>query len=133
MSNKILVQDHEIMIAKGDYISLTDIANSKDGEARAADIIKNWMRNRSTLEFIGTWEELYNPDFKLYLIKEFQRLKEMEFIQFLYISLGSLAELETQLLLAKELGYYFQNELFDDIIMIRKPLLGLIRHLKAKK
>jgi len=41
-----------------DYISLTDIANAKDSERRAADIIKNWIRNRGTLEFIGTWEHL---------------------------------------------------------------------------
>ena len=38
-----------------DYISLTDIAKSKDGDSRAADIIKNWIRNRGTIEFIGTW------------------------------------------------------------------------------
>lgn len=48
-----------------DYICLTDIANARDGEGRAADIIKNWIRNRGTLEFIGTWEQLNNPDFKV--------------------------------------------------------------------
>lgn len=48
-----------------DYISLTDIANAKEGTARAADIIKNWIRSRGTLEFIGTWEQMYNPDFKV--------------------------------------------------------------------
>jgi len=72
MKNKIVVQNHEIMIVKDDYISLTDIANSKDGEIRAADIIKNWIRNRGTLEFIGTWEQLYNPDFK---VVEFDHFK----------------------------------------------------------
>ena len=55
-----------------DYISLTDIANSKDGEQRAADVIKNWIRNRGTLEFIGTWEQMYNPDFK---VVEFDHFK----------------------------------------------------------
>ena len=55
-----------------DYISLTDMANAKDGEARAADIIKNWLRTRTTLEFLGTWEQLYNPDFK---VVEFDHLK----------------------------------------------------------
>jgi hypothetical protein len=55
-----------------DYISLTDIANAKDGEQRAADIIKNWIRNRGTLEFIGTWEVLYNPNFK---VVEFDHFK----------------------------------------------------------
>ncbi len=48
-----------------DYISLTDIAKSKDGDSRAADIIKNWIRNRGTIEFIGTWEQLHNPNFKV--------------------------------------------------------------------
>lgn len=48
-----------------DYISLTDLANAKEGHGRAADIIKNWIRTRSTLEFIGTWEQLNNPDFKV--------------------------------------------------------------------
>lgn len=48
-----------------DFISLTDIAQSKDNHSRAADIIKNWIRNRNTIEFIGTWEKLYNPNFKV--------------------------------------------------------------------
>ena len=50
---------------KNDYISLTDIAKSKDGDSRAADIIKNWIRNRGTIEFIGTWEQIHNPNFKV--------------------------------------------------------------------
>lgn len=55
-----------------DYISLTDLANAKEGEARAADVIKNWIRNRGTLEFIGTWEKLNNPNFK---VVEFDHFK----------------------------------------------------------
>jgi len=50
---------------KNDYISLTDIAKSKENDSRAADIIKNWIRNRGSIEFIGTWEQLHNPDFKV--------------------------------------------------------------------
>ena len=50
---------------KEDFISLTDIAKSKENNSRAADIIKNWIRNRGTIEFIGTWEQLYNPNFKV--------------------------------------------------------------------
>ena len=50
---------------KDDYISLTDIAKSKDNASRAADVIKNWIRNRGTIEFIGTWEQLHNPNFKV--------------------------------------------------------------------
>jgi len=62
---KIKVLDLEISVVQDEYISLTDIANSKDGDSRAADIIKNWMRNRGTLEFIGTWEQIHNVNFKV--------------------------------------------------------------------
>ena len=47
---------------KTDYISLTDIARYKDSK-RTDYIIQNWMRNRNTIEFLGIWEQLYNPDF----------------------------------------------------------------------
>lgn len=57
---------------ESDYICITDMANAKDGSGRAADIIKNWIRTRSTLEFLGTWEQLYNPDFK---VVEFDHFK----------------------------------------------------------
>ncbi len=70
---KVLEQDiTTIKFNDGDYISLTDIANSKDGELRAADVIKNWIRNRGTLEFIGTWEQMYNSNFK---VVEFDHFK----------------------------------------------------------
>nr|WP_321268057.1 KilA-N domain-containing protein [uncultured Sulfurimonas sp.] len=69
---KIKVLDTQITVVKDNYISLTDIANSKDGDARAADIIKNWIRNRGTLEFIGTWEQIHNEDFK---VVEFDHFK----------------------------------------------------------
>ncbi len=54
---KIKVQDTEISIVsfkEQDYICLTDMANAKESESRAADIIKNWLRNRYTIEFLGT-------------------------------------------------------------------------------
>jgi hypothetical protein len=66
--DKITVQGTEITIISeknDDYISLTDMANAKEGDARAADIIKNWLRTRTTLEFLGTWEQRYNPNFKV--------------------------------------------------------------------
>jgi len=46
-----------------DYISLTDIARYKNSD-EPKDVVKNWMRNRSTLEFLGLWEKINNPDFK---------------------------------------------------------------------
>ncbi|MEZ7867210.1 MAG: KilA-N domain-containing protein [Paludibacteraceae bacterium] len=74
--SKINVRDTEITIISvddNDYISLTDMANSKESESRAADIIKNWLRNRYTLEFLGTWEQINNPDFK---VVEFDHFKK---------------------------------------------------------
>ena len=57
-----------------------------------------------------------------------------ETIQFLYISLGSVAELETQLIITKELGYTENiNETFDNIAYIRKLIVGLIKFHKTKK
>jgi hypothetical protein len=52
----ILAKDRE------DYISLTDIARYKDAE-RTDYLISNWLRNRNTIEFLGIWEQLNNPDF----------------------------------------------------------------------
>lgn len=48
-----------------DYISLTDMAKARTDATRAADVIKNWLRTRTTLEFLGTWEIMYNPNFKV--------------------------------------------------------------------
>jgi len=141
---KIDVKGTSVTVVSGgvdDYISLTDIARYKNSE-RTDDLIRNWLRNRNTLEFLGIWEQLNNPgfnpvefdgikmqaglnsftltpkqwieataaigisskagryggtyahkdiafefaswvsvEFKLYLIKEFQRLKETEYQQ----------------------------------------------------
>ena len=56
-----------------DYICLTDMVGAKEGDSRAADVIKNWIRNRGTIEFLGTWESLYNPNFK---VVEFDHFKK---------------------------------------------------------
>ena len=61
-----------LKIGQEDYISLTDMADAKNGRSRSSDIIKNWIRTRFTLEFIGTWETLNNPDFK---VVEFDHFK----------------------------------------------------------
>lgn len=46
-----------------DYISLTDIARNKNPD-EPKDVDKNWMRSKTTIEFLGLWEQLNNPDFK---------------------------------------------------------------------
>lgn len=48
---------------QSDYISLTDIAKYKSDSPN--DVIKNWMRNKDTIEFLGLWEKINNPNFKL--------------------------------------------------------------------
>ena len=65
---KIQVQDTIITVTsfkEDDFICITDMAKAKEGDGRAADIIKNWIRNRSTLEFLGTWEQMHNENFKV--------------------------------------------------------------------
>ena len=62
---KITVQNTNITILNidgEDYVSITDIARHKSDDPTA--VIGNWMRNRNTIEFLGIWESLYNPNFK---------------------------------------------------------------------
>ena len=47
---------------ENEFISLTDIARYKSDEPK--DVIKNWMRSKDTLEFLGLWEQLHNSNFK---------------------------------------------------------------------
>lgn len=74
-TTSITVQDVPVTIMnvdQRDYISLTDMAKARTDAGRAADVIKNWLRARSTLEFLGTWEIMYNPNFK---VVEFDHFK----------------------------------------------------------
>lgn len=57
---------------KSDYISLTDIAKKRNPEF-PADVVKNWLRSRSTIEFLGLWEQLNNTDFKLVEFDQFKQ------------------------------------------------------------
>jgi len=63
---KITAQGTEItVLSQGkddDYISLTDIAQYKNADY-PNEVIQNWMRNRSTVEFLGHWERIHNPNF----------------------------------------------------------------------
>ena len=55
----ITVLNEQIRITKEDYISLTDMLKSKDGDF----FISDWLRNRNTVEYLGIWERVHNPDF----------------------------------------------------------------------
>lgn len=64
--NEIIVKDVSIktMNVNGiDYICITDIAKQKNS-AEPKDVVKNWMRQKNTLEYLGLWEKLNNPNFK---------------------------------------------------------------------
>ena len=64
---KIEAQGHEIAVLayenQDDFISLTDIARQKNKD-RTDIVILNWLRNRNTIEFLGVWERMHNPNFK---------------------------------------------------------------------
>jgi hypothetical protein len=73
-NTKMNVKGIEIVTFKkndDDYISLTDIARHKN-PAFPADVVKNWMRTRGTIEFLGLWEKLHNPVFKLVEFDQFK-------------------------------------------------------------
>ena len=62
MAKKIIVQDTEISVSQmggEDYICLTDMLKAKDGDFFVTD----WLRNRNTMEFLGVWERVHNPNF----------------------------------------------------------------------
>src|SRR3989344_9562450 len=74
MDKKIEVLGTEIVIhqqQKKEYISLTDIARYKNQE-HPADIIKNWIRSKDTIEFLGLWERINNSQFKLVEFDQFR-------------------------------------------------------------
>jgi len=76
MTAKIKVLNKEIAVStrnEDDCICLTDIAKYKNAD-RTDDLIRNWIRNRNTIEFLGVWEHLNNPGFNPV---EFDGLRKM--------------------------------------------------------
>jgi len=73
---KINVMNKEVAVSSindADYICITDIARYKNADA-TDDLIRNWLRNRNTIEFLGIWEHLNNPDFKPVEFDGFKKL-----------------------------------------------------------
>lgn len=71
---KIIVKETNITIINvngEDYVSITDLARHKSDDPTA--VVGNWMRNRNTIEYLGIWESLYNPDFKPLEFEEFKK------------------------------------------------------------
>lgn len=80
--NEIIVADATIKVLSiegEDYICLTDMVRDRGGE----QILYNWLRNRNTIEFLGIWETLYNPEFKPL---EFERFKKQAGLNSFYLT-----------------------------------------------
>jgi len=86
-----------------DYICITDMAAAKAGNARAADVIKNWLRNRITLEYLGTWEQIYNSEFK---VVEFDHFKQEAGLHTFTISVSDWIDKTNAIGLCERLCYY---------------------------
>nr|WP_217635899.1 KilA-N domain-containing protein [Flavobacterium glycines] len=97
-----------------DYICITDIAKTKESDSRAADIIKNWIRNRATLEFLGTWEQMYNPNFK---VVEFDHFKMQAGLPSFVLSPGTWAEKTNAIGIYVKLGKYGGTFAHKDITL----------------
>jgi hypothetical protein len=71
---QVLEQEISTEVRDGiEYICITDIARYKNAE-RTGSILGNWMRNRNTIEFLGMWEQIHNPDFKVIEFDDFKKL-----------------------------------------------------------
>ncbi|MBS6264103.1 MAG: KilA-N domain-containing protein [Clostridium sp.] len=73
---KIHANGTEISVVSGnsadDYISLTDLARYRNPDDPAG-VVGNWLRNRNTIDYLGLWEEMFNPNFKLLEFEEFKK------------------------------------------------------------
>ena len=99
---KIKVQDTEVTISRingEDYICLTDMIKAKDGDFFVTD----WLRNRNTLEFIGIWEKVYNPNFNC---GEFAVIKSQAGLNRFKISVKEFVERTNAISLQAKAGRY---------------------------
>lgn len=112
---KIYVRDTEIRIIsveEQDFISLTDMANAKEGGSRAADVIKNWLRTRYTLEFLGTWEQINNQNFK---VAEFDHFKMQAGLPSFVLSVSEWVEKTNAIGITVRKGKYGGTYAYKDI------------------
>ena len=111
-SKKITVQSTEISVLIGkndnDYISLTDMIKAKDGDF----FISDWLRNRNTLEYIGTWEMMYNPNFNY---GEFATIKEKAGLNNFKVSVKELVMRTNAICLTAKTGRYGGTYAHKDI------------------
>lgn len=109
--SKITVKDTEINITKindEDYICITDMLKAKDGDFFVTD----WLRNRNTLEYIGTWESVYNPDFNF---EEFSKITSRSGLNSFKISVKEFVERTNAISITAKAGRYGGTYAHKDI------------------
>ena len=107
----INVSGVEIRVAKfndEDYICLTDMLKAKDGEF----FITDWLRNRNTLEYIGIWEKVYNPDFNY---GEFATIRNQSGLNSFKIGVQEFAERTNAICIKAKAGRYGGTYAHKDI------------------
>lgn len=95
-----------------DFICITDMARAKSDSSRAADVIKNWIRTRTTLEFLGVWEKIYNPNFK---VVEFDHFKMQAGLASFVLSPSQWVEMIDAIGIFSKLGRYGGTYAHKDI------------------
>ena len=109
--NKLIVNDTEINVSKindEDYICITDMLKAKDGDFFVTD----WLRNRNTLEYIGTWESVYNPDFNF---EEFSKITNRAGLNSFKISVKDFVERTGAISITAKAGRYGGTYAHKDI------------------
>lgn len=108
---KITVKDTEVTVIKvneEDYICITDMIKAKDGDFFVSD----WLRNRNTLEFLGIWEQVYNPHFNY---GEFATIKGKAGLNSFKISVKEFTEKTGAICLQAKAGRYGGTYAHKDI------------------
>ena len=112
MKNKIKVQGSEITILqsnKQDYISLTDMVK---GIENGLAMIEKWLRNKNTIEFLGIWEEIYNPNFNS---PEFEGIKNQAGLNRFVLSVKQWVEKTNSMGIIAKAGRYGGTYAHKDI------------------
>ena len=107
-----------------EYISLTDLAKTQNDEA-PADVVKNWLRNKETISFLGVWEELNNENFK---VVEFVHFKNEAGRHAFTMSPQKWIR-ETNLLVLFLNRVNMVVELLQEVILLLSLLVGLVLNL----
>lgn len=120
---KITVKDTEITvitIENEDYMCITDMLKFKDGDFFVSD----WLRNRNTLEYIGIWEKIYNPDFNY---GEFGIIKSQAGLNSFKISVKELIEKTNLICLQAKAGRYGGTYAHRDIALEFASWISIIK------